>query len=110
MPLVNSSRHLPGHGRISIVEQRRPNGVLAYRVTGAAPHGTVAFKPDVRDEQPVPDRVVVRLGDGEHLLATIATMIRVCELLAGRYRNLDWRALCSPQPDTTSALTTTATG
>jgi hypothetical protein len=43
---------------------------VAYRLSSTRMSGTVVFAPHVRDDQPVPDRVAIRFGDGEHLLAT----------------------------------------
>ncbi|KAB1943414.1 hypothetical protein F8271_09980 [Micromonospora sp. ALFpr18c] len=68
---------LPDLGRVPVTEQRRPGGVIAYRVSAAELFGTVVFKPDVLDQQLVPDRVIVQLGDGEHVLATHVTNLLV---------------------------------
>lgn len=68
--VTRSVHDLPGHGRIRVTEQVRPTGAVAYQITGPDPHGSIVLKPDVADDQAVPDRLVVQLGDGEHLLAT----------------------------------------
>ncbi|MEU8331683.1 hypothetical protein [Micromonospora sp. NPDC048839] len=68
---------LPGLGSVRVTEERRPSGVVAYRVSGVELYGTVLFKPDVLDQQLVPDRIIVQLGDGEHLLATHLTNLLV---------------------------------
>ncbi|MEV4211250.1 hypothetical protein [Micromonospora sp. NPDC049662] len=68
---------LPGLGRVTVTEERRPRGVVAYRVSAAELYGTVLFKPNVLDQQLGPDRVIVQLGDGEHVLATHLTNLLV---------------------------------
>ncbi|WP_328654434.1 hypothetical protein OG598_11740 [Micromonospora sp. NBC_00330] len=60
-----------------MTEERRPGGVVAYRVSAAELFGTIVLKPDVLDQQLVPDRVIMQLGDGEHVLATHVTNLLV---------------------------------
>lgn len=89
-----SVHDLPGHGRITVTEHVRPCGAVAYRVAGPRVRGTFTFRPDVRDEQAVPDRIVVQAGDAEdQLLAHLATDLPVVDgitLIGGGDRiNLD---------------------
>jgi hypothetical protein len=57
-------------GRLAVRQTVRSGGTVAYRLEGATASGTITFAPDVRDDQPIPNRLVIQFGDGEHLLAT----------------------------------------
>jgi hypothetical protein len=57
-------------GLVAVTQNVRAGGCVTYRISGGHARGTVTFVPHVRDDQPVPDRMVVRFGAGEHLLAT----------------------------------------
>ena len=58
------------HGSLTARQTVRSGGTVAYRLDGATASGTITFAPDVRDDQPIPNRLVIRFGDGDHLLAT----------------------------------------
>lgn len=57
-------------GQLTVRQTVRTGGTVAYRLDGATASGTIRFVPDVRDDQPIPTRLVVRFGDGDHLLAS----------------------------------------
>lgn len=57
-------------GQLTVRQTVRSSGTVAYRLHGATASGTITFVPDVRDDQPIPSRLVVRFGDGDRLLAT----------------------------------------
>lgn len=56
-------------GRLAVRQSVRSGGTVAYRFEGATASGTITFAPDIRDDQPIPDRLVIRFGDGDHLFA-----------------------------------------
>ncbi|MFK3983081.1 hypothetical protein ACI2K4_22225 [Micromonospora sp. NPDC050397] len=60
---------LAGYGLVTVTADVRTTGVVCYQVTGPHLRGSIAFKPDVRDDQAVPDRIIIQLGDGDHLFA-----------------------------------------
>lgn len=58
------------NGKLTVRQTVRSGGTVAYRLEGATASGTITFAPDIRDELPIPTRLVIRFGDGDHLLAT----------------------------------------
>lgn len=55
---------------LGVTQTVRADGTVAFTLASRRMRGTIVFAPDVHDDQPVPDRLVVRFGDGDHLLAT----------------------------------------
>ncbi|MFI5496628.1 hypothetical protein [Actinoplanes sp. NPDC051859] len=56
------------NGTVTAAATIRRSGTVIYRLAGRAT-GSVAFLPDVLDDQPIPDRLIIRCGDGDHLFA-----------------------------------------
>jgi hypothetical protein len=67
--MTETMHALAGYGLLTVATDVRSTGVVCYRVTGPHLHGSIAFKPNVLDDQAVPDRIIIQLGDGDHLVA-----------------------------------------
>lgn len=67
MPATHTFRVLGGEA--GVTQTVRADGSVTFTLASPRMRGTIVFAPDVRDDQPVPDRLVVRFGDGDNLLA-----------------------------------------
>jgi hypothetical protein len=55
---------------VAVTQSVRDDGSVAFTLASTRIRGTIVFVPDVRDHEAVPDRLVVRFGDGGHPLAS----------------------------------------
>ncbi|WP_306211082.1 hypothetical protein [Actinoplanes sp. RD1] len=56
-------------GELQAPQTVSADGTVTYRLDGVHMHGTITFTPHLRAGQAVPDRLVIRCGAGQHLLA-----------------------------------------